>query len=100
MDFIVGTWSFCYDAIKQGEEMFRNQTNCMDTIEKTINCMYIKFDALQITTMHARVYFHFTGPLFSFSHYTTGTEKPAVNRISSVQILNSLDLYTGACGLD
>lgn len=53
MDFIVGTWSFCYDAIKKGEEMFRNQTNCMDTIEKTINCMYIKFDALQITTMHA-----------------------------------------------
>lgn len=45
MDFIVGTWSFCYDAIKQGEEMFRSQTNCVDTIEKTINCGYIKFDA-------------------------------------------------------
>eukprot|EP00105_Crassostrea_gigas_P004229 XP_011417374.1 PREDICTED: putative N(4)-(beta-N-acetylglucosaminyl)-L-asparaginase GE19290 [Crassostrea gigas] len=44
MDFIVGTWSFCYDAIKQGEEMFRNQTNCMDTIEKTIN--YIEEDEI------------------------------------------------------
>lgn len=65
MDFIVGTWSFCYDAIKKGEEMFRNQTNCMDTIEKTINCMYIKFDALQVTTMQESIftlqgrYFHF-----------------------------------------
>lgn len=46
MDFIVGIWSFCYDVIKKGEEMFRNQINCMDMIEKMINCMYIKFDVL------------------------------------------------------
>lgn len=65
MDFVIGTWSFCYDAIKQGEEIFRSQTNCIDTIEKTINCAYIKLFALQITTMqestftlHGR-YFHF-----------------------------------------
>lgn len=92
MDFVIGTWSFCYDAIKQGEEIFRSQTNCIDTIEKTINCAYIKLDALQITTMQEST-FTLHGRYFHFRITSQGQKKTALDRISPEQIVNPLDLY-------
>ncbi|XP_062573431.1 N(4)-(Beta-N-acetylglucosaminyl)-L-asparaginase-like [Saccostrea cucullata] len=37
MDLIIGTWSFCFDAIRQKEELYRSETSCLDAVENTIN---------------------------------------------------------------
>ncbi|XP_061167406.1 N(4)-(Beta-N-acetylglucosaminyl)-L-asparaginase-like [Saccostrea echinata] len=37
MDLIIGTWSFCFDAIRQKEEFYRSEISCLDAVENTIS---------------------------------------------------------------
>ncbi|XP_048738230.1 N(4)-(Beta-N-acetylglucosaminyl)-L-asparaginase-like [Ostrea edulis] len=37
MDLVVGTWSFCFDAIREKQKLYRSQESCLGAVEKTIN---------------------------------------------------------------